>query len=624
LRALGRAAAARVRGALGTYRVTAVPRVEPVTAIALAVGAIAAAGGYFAIDGYADARLQREFDDAAGDVASFLGEAIDRHVGAAENAGGLLGGAEVEVSRWAFFEFVRALPDRHPATAALAWLPRVDAARRGVYEGRARADGLFDFRFTEPGADGAPVPARRRAEYFPVYYVEPYPGNEAMLGVDAAAAPDGSALLARLRDGGAASAVATAPLFGLAAGISVVAPVFRTKVVPFTVAERRDALAGFVRADLRFDRLLDALVAGLGRLPDLDVAVRVAHGDRAPAAVFAFASRDGAIVARGIDGDYAADAAAAAFDREAAGASWRILVTPVRGTLQTTLWLTAWGFVAFTLLLTALLLRHLATMRRARDRAEAANRAKSEFLAMMGHELRTPLNAVIGFSEMMVNELFGPQSNDHYRQYTTHIHRSARHLLEMINTILDMAKVEAGSYELAEETFALAEIWAGVRPALDGAIDKAGVAFADEIAATTLVLHADPHVFRQVLTNLASNAVKFTPAGGRVTVGARVDAAGRLVLCVADTGIGIAEADLELVLKPFRQADSTLARKYEGTGLGLPLTQRLVALQGGELRIDSRPGEGTEATVTFPPRIIVADAAAAAEPPPEREYAHAV
>ncbi len=588
------------------------PRIPPVPAIVLACGTVAAAGGYFVIEDYATARLQRDLDRAAGEVSSILTEAIDHHIKIAESAAALFSGPRAIVSRWAFFEFARTLPGENPGLGAVAWLPRVDAAQRGDFEKRANADGLFDFHFMERRADGRRVKAARRAHYFPVFYVEPYAGNETVLGLDLAADPARAAFLARVRDSGKTAAVPAETMPGgstLSPGFSVVVPVYRASVAPFTAAERRAALSGFVRADFRFDRLLESVRSGVGRLPPLEVYIfDRGRGDGLSLAHF-FSSQPGERTARSPGAaPEAAEAykgAFAAIEHEAAGRHWNIVIKPVRGTYQGVLGSAAWGFAAFTLVLTLLLLRHLTSMRVATERAEAANRAKSEFLAMMSHELRTPLNAVIGFSDMIVHEMFGPLSNEHYRQYITHINQSGAHLLELINTILDLSKVEAGYYELEKENIVLGEIWGSALPILRESIAESGISLDDGLTGSPATLHADPRVFRQILLNLVSNAIKFTPKGGQVAVNAAIGGDGRFALRVTDTGIGIAKESLELVQQPFRQVDNTLARKYEGIGLGLPLTRKLVELHGGELRIDSKLDEGTEVTVSFPGDIVM-------------------
>jgi signal transduction histidine kinase len=253
-----------------------------------------------------------------------------------------------------------------------------------------------------------------------------------------------------------------------------------------------------------------------------------------------------------------------------------------------------------------------ATMQIAKESAETANRAKTEFLANMSHELRTPLNAIIGFSEMFTRAAFGPLGAPQYEGYAQDIHDSGRHLLEIINDLLDMAKVEAGEIELADETLDTGELIAGSMRFVEERARTGGVTLATALEEPLPPLRADGRVVRQILLNLLSNAVKFTPAGGRVTLAVRRSAEGGLSFAVTDTGIGIAADKLEEVVLPFRQVDNGLNRKFEGTGLGLALVKSFVRLHEGRLTLESEPGIGTTATVSFPPwRIVAGDAAAA-------------
>jgi len=234
----------------------------------------------------------------------------------------------------------------------------------------------------------------------------------------------------------------------------------------------------------------------------------------------------------------------------------------------------------------------------ARDRAEIASRAKSEFLANMSHELRTPLNAIIGFAEILKDARLGgirPAS-----EYAADIHQSGLHLLNIINDVLDMAKIEAGKVDLDQQLIEIdAEIGAALRLIAPRAQDG-GLKLKTEIASSLPSLYADRRVFKQIMLNLLSNAVKFTPSGGTITVSAWRDGGGNLLVAVSDTGIGIAEADLDRVLQPFGQAESGLARRYEGTGLGLPICKALTELHGGTIDIASVPGQGTTVTIRFP------------------------
>ena len=241
-----------------------------------------------------------------------------------------------------------------------------------------------------------------------------------------------------------------------------------------------------------------------------------------------------------------------------------------------------------------------ATLRGARDAAEAANRAKSEFLANMSHELRTPLNAIIGFAEIMEREMFAPLGDPRYREYAGDITESARHLLGIINDILDVAKAEAGKLELIEETVAFDALIDASLRMVGGRAEESGIAIRYERPTALPVLRGDERKLKQILVNLLTNAIKFTPPGGEVTIGVERDEAGGMAMTVTDTGIGIAEADLEHIMTPFAQVESAFNRCHEGTGLGLPLARALAELHGGGLKLESVAGRGTRATLRLP------------------------
>ena len=237
----------------------------------------------------------------------------------------------------------------------------------------------------------------------------------------------------------------------------------------------------------------------------------------------------------------------------------------------------------------------------AKEEADAANQTKSEFLANMSHELRTPLNAIMGFSEVIKNELFGPVGLQQYVDYAGDIYVSGAHLLEIINDILDLSKIEAGKLGLFEEEIDLKEVAETVLQLVRGRATAGQVELIDNTSTDLPRLIADTRKLKQMLLNLLSNAVKFTPPGGRVELSAEIRAKTGLSIRVSDTGIGVPREQFDVVLSPFGQVDSAVARQHQGTGLGLPLVKALVELHGGVLKFDSEIDRGTTVTLHFPP-----------------------
>jgi cell cycle sensor histidine kinase DivJ len=240
-----------------------------------------------------------------------------------------------------------------------------------------------------------------------------------------------------------------------------------------------------------------------------------------------------------------------------------------------------------------------AALAAANESAAGADVAKSRFLAAVSHELRTPLNVILGFSDVLLHEMFGGFADERQKEYVTLIRQSGQHLLEVVTSILDLSRLESGTYTALPEPFRFAEAVEMCRAMMSLPAGQKRIALATQVAADVGEINADRRAVQQILINLASNAIKFTPDGGKVTIGAR-RIGSRLHFWVGDTGIGIAEADMANLGKPFTQVHNDYTRRYEGTGLGLSLVKGLVALHDGAMSIESAPGEGTRVSISVP------------------------
>ena len=257
----------------------------------------------------------------------------------------------------------------------------------------------------------------------------------------------------------------------------------------------------------------------------------------------------------------------------------------------------------------------------ARNRAEAANIAKSRFLAQMSHELRTPLNAILGFSEVMNNEIFGPHAVPTYKEYCNDIHNSGVHLLNLINEILDLSRIEAGRLELNEEPVSLLAVVEDCNHLLTLRAKNRGISVHEVFEPNLPRLWADERAIRQICLNLLSNAIKFTPQGGEIWLKVGWTASGGQYMSVKDTGSGIAEEEIPIVLASFGQGSNSIKSAEQGAGLGLPIAKSLVDLHGGSFSLKSKLRIGTEVTATFPPERVVSALAPVPEAPPTQPAA---
>ena len=614
-------------------------------------GILIAVGGQGAIQFYSENRAQTDFERPGKEVVVFLTDTIARHLDVLETAQRGFTARKTPPNRWAFFQSTRDTLKDLPGIQAIEWVPRVRARYRSRYEKRAVKDGLFGFKFFGP--NGTPARAED-GEHFPIYYVEPYPGNEGALGFDLAGDPTALQALRKARDTGKPVTTAYMPVdlgdkaenrSTAASVVVVVLPVYNTEVLPFTTQERRKRITGFIRGVVRLDRMVQSYRSNLSVPPGLEVAF-YRHDDSgtprlryynpplpANAKPLPYPNADKS-------DDINLTAPFSIVDQ-----NWSMVLRPESRLFLRNLSSASWAFAIFAFLTTAMLLLYLVTsqtrtrmiersvaqrtveleaeiaqrkrieveLREAKDEAVNANHAKSEFLAIMSHELRTPLNAISGFSEVMSNEVYGELGHKNYTDYASFIYDSADHLLSLINDILDLSKIEAERYEIHKEEINLAAVWRPVEEMLGEQIAAAEVTLEDCIADSPIRVRADERAFRQIFLNLLSNAIKFTPEGGRIETRADIDRKGRLLISVSDTGIGISKEDLDSVFEPFKQVESKVARKHKGTGLGLPLTQRLVELHGGHMEIESVLGEGTTIRIVLmPDSVLEHDNAAAA------------
>lgn len=604
--------------------------------VVLACGLAISFGGFLAVRNHLASLERRGFELEAASYAGGLRDGIRQYAEVLNSMAAFVS-ASKGVDRWEFLRFVEQTLPRYPGFTALEWVPRVPAEHRAKYERRAQVDGLFGLRIREFGKDSELIPAAARPEYYPVYYVEPFLGHERLLGFDLAADPAAGAVLAQAEEYGRILGARLPPgsaVAGRDADLWFVLPLFDGDVSQKPVSERHEALLGFAIGAIRIGAMVEGAVEATGPAPPL--ALRLI--DETPG------SLEGVLYARDWSDGAAEDERSAgvfvhATSFEIAGDAWTLELSRLADATARPQDALPWGVALVSLLLTGLLVQHMTAtvlrrraieravsertaelaksnselqveiaerrqaeinLRNAKEQAEIANRTKSEFLAMVSHELKTPLNAIIGFSDILANQTLGPIGKEQYLDYASDIRDSGHYLLKIINDILDLSRIETGNLTLIEEQIDLVSVVQSAVRLIRPRAEVVGLTLETEFpAAGSLPVMADARAMKQIMVNLLSNAVKFTPRGGRVTVVVGLEA-GCPVVTVADTGIGIPAKDFSRVYEPFIQVDTSLARRFEGTGLGLTLTKRLVDLHAGELILRSAVGAGTTVIIRLP------------------------
>jgi len=634
--------------AVGSYKRALIKLVREQFAatMVLGLGAALSVTGFLTAQQYFRSGEQQEFERQAAHYTQTVVNSVQRYesyiLDLAQNFEG-----PAPMDRWQFDDYAGDRLKRYKGLQSLAWIPLVSADRRVEFETKAHDDGLFGFRIREQGTTGELFDAGPRDFYLPVYYAVPFDVDREFLGMDLYSLEEFRHVLDAAGEGGHPVVLTrkwredsdSAPT-----EFQIIRPVYNSAASADIGAPRRLRLKGFVAGALRLDTIVESVVDELTTPAWLDIYVYrrnesagtdlllfrpsgmrseqvnpLSHDDIAKGLfnrqIFALGDMELTVVVKPVDTKYSFESSILPYWVGSFGllltlfATYYLAATQNRARVieQTVTERTTALSDANISLHNEILDRQRAEMemRRAKDQADVANRAKSEFLAMVSHELRTPLNAIIGFSEMMSQEMFGPVGNKRYKGYVGDIRRSGTHLLGLINNILDLSKVESGRFGLTEQEVDLGDGISETVRLVTKLAESGDVNLDCDVPDDLPELQGDRQAIKQILLNLLSNAIKFTEPDGHVRVNAGVDRAGQLVLAVEDTGIGIPEESIDSVFEPFTQVDSSLSRQFEGTGLGLPLTRSLVELHDGSVKLESKPGVGTKVTVTFPRERVV-------------------
>ncbi len=612
-------------------------------------------------------QLDDEFQDEASETYQLLQRTIDWHIDILSGLSGLFN-ASVVVTEEEFKTFVAPSLERQPHIYMLGWAPRLSADELPRRVNELRGRGVTNI--IDPGS-GEPYRAVPERDLFPIVFGRPLPEEGLTRGLDLAGNLILRTAMAWARDSGLPTATRPLDLVGggkTGRGILIFCPLYTRGSDPIDYVERRESLTGFVVLALRIEDMVEWAIDHLPEF-DLDIVLRDIGTGPANSFIYQYDAERRASLAE--PADVIRDSRFV-FDRtplQVATRAWNVDFAPTDRFVGRFASVQPAIVLVVGLVLTALLalyaqrearnterikalvrirtnaleeevekrraaqgaLRHrveeLEDIRdrlerqgeqlaefardlgRARDKADAANAAKSAFLATMSHELRTPLNAIIGFSELIRDELAGDIGDRKYCDYARDIHASGQHLLALINDILDVSKAEAGKLEINDEIVDVAESVRSCIRLCRARADSAGAELVEDLPADLPQLRADRRRLKQILINLITNALKFTGGAGTVTIRGLVDEDGCMAIDVRDSGIGMTAREIDKALEPFGQVDTAINRRHPGTGLGLPLTKSMVEVHGGRLVIESRVGQGTLVRAVFPGERVVRDPA---------------
>jgi signal transduction histidine kinase len=591
--------------------------------IPMAVAFIVTIALYLLTSGWEHHRIRLEFERLASRGAEAFEVELERNLEVLHSVERFYS-SRGEVDRQEFHRFVSPLFPGRPGLMAVSWDPRVPGESRAAFESSIRRSGHSDFVITERDSGDHLVPARPRGQYVPILYLEPTDGQQALLGFDLASDPVRVDALDRARDLGVPAATGRITLVQnppSSDGVVIFQPIFRSQASPQTQTERRANLLGYVSGVVQIGVLLgaagervDPASIGLGLYDETD------PGE--PRLIHALAPAGGAPE----NGAAPGVSRALRWERrlEVAGRRWmlRFEPTPDYALAQRSwgAWLVLAGGLLFAGLLQAFLLiltgstvrteslvaartaelvaanrslsEEMLSRTLAEERALEAVRAKSQFLATMSHELRTPLNSVLGFSNVLLENREGHLAPQEVT-WLQRVQANGRHLLALINSVLDLSKVEAGRTALDLTQVALGPLIDDIVAHLAPLVVGRPIELRGQVPAPLQEIEADLPKLRQILLNLTSNAVKFTEAG-RIVIRVVADRRGRPIrLEVEDSGIGIPTDRHEAIFEAFEQGDNSISRRYGGTGLGLAISRSLAHLMGFRLSLRSEAGVGS-------------------------------